>query len=102
MASKPDHLKELSGINCPKCGTAFQFGRTLQNEHSTHTKGDIIVCSSCTAVSRFDDGGLVQLTQGEIEKLDKQSQMMLAAAISSIRQAQDTKGDIIDLNGSGR
>jgi hypothetical protein len=102
MNKKPDSFKELSGIHCPKCNTEFQFGKTLQNEHQAHRKGDLMICSACATVSAFDDGGLIQLTQGDMEKLDKQSQLMIAAAIAAIRQSQDTKGDIIDLNGSVR
>jgi len=94
-----DGVRDLPDMTCPKCNTVMSHGVTIQNAKPTHKVGDILVCSTCAVVSRVSDGGLVIMTRAEIERLDKQSQVTLMAAIASIMKKHQESKDIVSPNG---
>jgi RNase P subunit RPR2 len=87
-----DGIKNLPGMVCPRCQTVLSHGAVIQNDKPMHRKNDLIVCSVCAVVSRVDDGA-------EIERLDKQSQVMLMASIASIMKKQQGQKEIVSPNG---
>lgn len=93
-----DGLKEIQ-LTCPNCRTNLIFGKDVQNAKRQTKKGDIMVCSNCSMVSRVGDGGLVQMSREEIGKLDKQTQFMLGVAVASVLNAQDEKKPLVSVNG---
>jgi RNase P subunit RPR2 len=94
-----DGVRDLPDMTCPKCNTVMSHGVTIQNAKPTHKVGDILVCSTCAVVSRVSEGGLVIMSRGDIEKLDDQSKMILAAAVASIRTKMTAEKDIVSPNG---
>lgn len=93
-----DKLKDISLV-CPSCQTNLKFGQDVQNAKREVKKHDIMVCSTCSMVSRVGDSGLVPMSKEEIGKLDKQSQLMLGVAVSSVMNVQDEKKEVISVNG---
>ena len=94
-----DGIKNLPGMVCPRCQTVLSHGAVIQNDKPMHRKNDLIVCSVCAVVSRVDDGGLVIMSRAEIERLDKQSKVMLMASIASIMKKQQGQKEIVSPNG---
>ena len=99
MASIQNDVMTLPDMVCTKCNTILSHGVTIQNPKSGFNKNDIVVCSVCATISRVGDGGLVKMERGDVEKLDAQSKMNLAAAVTSVRAHQDGSKDIVSVNG---
>lgn len=100
MLNKPaDGFRELPNLTCNHCNTVMSYGAPVQNEKQKIQKGDMFLCASCGTVNRMDDSHLVKMTRAEIEALDKQTQLMLATAVASIVQSQDSKNEVVSVNG---
>jgi hypothetical protein len=100
MLNKPaDGFRELPNLTCNHCNTVMSYGAPVMNQKQKIQKGDLYICSNCGTVNQMGDSMLQKMTRAEIEKLDKQTQLVLATTVAAIVQQQDTKNEIVSVNG---
>ena len=85
-------VRDLPNMECPQCHVLMVHGTDIQNPKREAKRGDIMVCSSCSCISKVTDAGLFKMTPGEVTALDNQSKVNLAAAVASV-QAKIQKGN---------
>lgn len=81
---------DLQPMSCPSCQGVIDAATPITNGIPRgFKKGNIVICSYCSAILRMGDSAFARMTDVEVKNLDPVSKEVIRKALLVIRQRID-------------
>lgn len=94
-------IKLPPSLKCPACDAPVtNASPTRVGENPGFAKGMVVICSSCTSVSRVGDSALQLMTADQINALSKPSQAAILSTRQVLQRILEKNRRVIDVGGN--